>query len=229
MIALNRAPRVSRRRRKIIFPQHFLTYMSGTDLKAGLTAFLKDLHTTMNGLGKKVYVCVEPVTPDGQYYNAYDYRAIGENSDKVILMAHDYQATSMPDNLKAAGFTVTPLTPINEVYYALKAITDPNTGVADLSKIALAVSFNTAQWQLQNNQVINSAPYHPDTASVYTRLIASGTTINYSKQYQNAYATFYNSSSNTQNVVWYEDERSIAAKVDLARMTKRGPRYPPTS
>jgi len=192
--------------------------MSGADLKAGLTAFLKDLRTATNNIGKKVYVCVEPVTSDGQYYNAYDYRAIGESSDKVILMAHDYQATNMPANLMAAGFTTTPLTPINEVYYALKAITDPNTGIEDTSKVSLAISFNTAQWQLQENRVINSTPYHPDTTSVYNRLIDSGTTISYSKQYENAYATFFNSSNNTKNVVWYEDERSIAAKVDLARM-----------
>lgn len=192
--------------------------MTGTELKEGLSAFIKALRTATDGIGKKVYVCVEPVTSDGQYYNAYDYKAIGQYCDKVILMAHDYQTTSMPSNLMAAGFTTTPLTPINEVYYALKAVCDPNTGVQDKSKIALAISFNTAQWQLQDNKVINQTPYHPDTASVYKRLSDSNTTLNYSTKYENAYATFFNSSDNTQNLVWYEDERSINAKVCLARM-----------
>ena len=192
--------------------------ISGAELKAGLTAFLKELRTATDGIGKKVYVCVGPVTSDGQYYNAYDYRAIGDYSDKVILMAHDYQATSMPTDLMAAGFTTTPLTPINEIYYALKAICDPNTGVQDRSKIALAISFGTVQWQLKDNKVINQTPYHPDTSSIYKRLFDANTTLNYSAKYENAYATFYNSSDGTQNVVWYEDERSIAAKVKLARM-----------
>lgn len=192
--------------------------MSGTELKIGFTAFLKELYTAAEGIGKTVYVCVEPATSDGEYYNAYDYRAIGQNCDKVILMAHDYQATSMPSDLMSAGFTATPLTPIYAVYYALEAITDPVTGVQDISKIALAISFNTEQWQLQNDTVINATPYHPDTSSVYNRLIDAGTTINYSQLFQNPYATFYNSSNDTQNIVWYEDERSIEAKIDLARM-----------
>ncbi len=191
--------------------------LSGDALKAGLTSFLKELRTEMNKLGKKIFVCVEPVTQDGSYYNAYDYRSIGEYSDKVILMAHDYQATSMPASLMAEGFTTTPLTPISSVYYALKAISDPNTGVEDISKVALAISINSEQWQVQDGKVINSIPYHPDMAAIYKRLINSGTTTNYSKQYQNAYITF-NSDSNTQNIVWYEDERSITAKLDLARM-----------
>lgn len=192
--------------------------MSGAELKAGLNAFLKDLRTQTSAIGKKVYVCVSPVTSDGHYYNAYDYRTIGEYSDKVILMAHDYQTTSMPANLMSAGFTTTPLSPIGEVYYALKAITDAKTGVQDKSKVALAISFNTAQWQLQDNKVINQMPYHPDTESVYKRLINPGTSIQYAKKYENAYATFYNETNKTQNVVWYEDGRSIAAKVHLARM-----------
>lgn len=190
--------------------------MRGEDLKKGLTAFLKDL--CADAIGKTIYVCVPPVISDGQYYDAYDYRAIGEYSDKVILMAQDYQATSMPSDLMGAGFTATPLTPIDEIYCALRAITDPDTGVQDTDKVALAISFSTEQWKLRDGKVINSTPYHPNTKSVYQRLIDPETTMNYSKLYENPYITFYNSGDDTQNVLWYEDERSIEAKIDLARM-----------
>ncbi|NLE06890.1 MAG: hypothetical protein GX638_19090, partial [Crenarchaeota archaeon] len=159
--------------------------MSGEDLKEGLTAFLKDLHAATDTMEKNVYVCVPPVISDGQYYNAYDYRAIGQYCDKVILMAHDYQTTSMSSEMMDAGFTTTPLTPIAEVYYALKAITDPDTGVQDIEKIALAVSFNTEQWQLSDGKVINSTPYHPYSESVYQRLIDPETKLNYSQLYEN--------------------------------------------
>lgn len=192
--------------------------MSGSDLKAGFTAFLKQLRAATDQLSKSVYVCVHPATADGAYYNAYDYRAIGSSCDRVILMAHDYEAKSLSASLMRAGYTATPLTPIGSVYYALKAITDPNTGVEDKSKVALAVSFNTAQWALQDGSVINSTPYRPGTSSIYARLTDSGTAMHYSDLYQNPYLTFYDGSAKTQNVVWYEDERSIAAKVDLARM-----------
>ena len=192
--------------------------MIGEDLKAGFTEFLKQLRAKTDSLGKTVYVCVPPVTSDGQYFDAYNYKAIGQYSDKVILMAHDYQATSMPSSLMDAGFTTTPLTPISEVYYALKAITDPTTGVQDVGKVALAISFNAEQWQLQDGKVINSTPYHPDTETVYSRLVDPDTIINYSKLYENPYLTFYNSENNTQNVLWYEDERSVSAKIELAHM-----------
>ena len=32
------------------------------------------------------------------------------------------------------------------------------------------------------------------------------------------YASYTNAQDNTQNILWYEDERSIAAKAELARL-----------
>ncbi|MDD4715523.1 MAG: S-layer homology domain-containing protein [Oscillospiraceae bacterium] len=192
--------------------------MRGNDLKAGFTAFLKELSGQTDKLSKTVYVCVPPATADGAYYDAYDFRAIGTFSDKVILMAHDYEAKSLSSSQRNAGFTTTPLTPIAQVYYALKAVTDPNTGVADTGKVALALSFGSAQWSLKNGKVLNAFPYTPDPSAIYTRLKDGGTTMNYSKLYENPYLTFYDSVSGSNNVVWYEDARSVSAKIQLARM-----------
>lgn len=118
--------------------------MSGDALKAGLTAFMKELRTAMNGMGKTVYLCVPPVVSDGQYFNAYDYKALGDLCDKMILMAHDYQATSMAPEMMAAGFTTTPLTPIPEIYHAFAAITDPVTGVSDIGKVRSNIFWSSA-------------------------------------------------------------------------------------
>ena len=52
---------------------------------------------------------------------------------------------------------------------------------------------------------------------MYQRLIDPRTTMNYSTQYDNPYLTFTNESG-IENVLWYEDERSIAAKLGLAKM-----------
>ncbi|MBR0599011.1 S-layer homology domain-containing protein [Sinanaerobacter chloroacetimidivorans] len=192
--------------------------MKGNELKAGLSEFLKELRAEMNKLGKKVYVCVPPATADGYYFDAYDYKTIGQYADKVILMAHDYQATSLTSALMSAGFTTTPVTPVYDVFYALEAITDSKTGVEDRSKIALAMSFNSVQWAMKNGSVTNAGAYRPVPSSIYERLIIEGTTMNYAAKYQNPYITFKNETQGTDNIVWYEDERSVAAKVELARM-----------
>jgi len=42
--------------------------------------------------------------------------------------------------------------------------------------------------------------------------------ISYSERLQNPYASFYDSTDDTLNVIWYEDSRSIQAKIDLAKM-----------
>jgi spore germination protein YaaH len=42
--------------------------------------------------------------------------------------------------------------------------------------------------------------------------------MNYSIKYQNPYITYHNSDDNTDNIGWYEDTRSVDAKMDLARM-----------
>lgn len=61
-------------------------------------------------------------------------------------MAHDYQYTSVPVSYIGTARTESPLTPFNKIYYALAAITDETTGVADRSKIALAISFGSVGW-----------------------------------------------------------------------------------
>ena len=192
--------------------------MKGEDLKQGLNLFLKELRAETDELGLNIYVCVPPVTPDGIYYDAYDYRTIGDCADKVILMAHDYAAGTLSPSLMEAGYTVTPQTPIYNVYYALKAVTDGDTGVADKEKIALALSFGSTEWELEDGKVVNRTAYHPNPAAIYQRLIDPSAEIHYPEAYQNPYITYHDSADNEDYVIWYEDERSIAAKVRLAHM-----------
>ena len=42
--------------------------------------------------------------------------------------------------------------------------------------------------------------------------------ISYSERLQNPYASFYDSSDDTQNVIWYEDSRSVTDRIKLAKM-----------
>ena len=83
---------------------------------------------------------------------------LGEASDHVILMAHDYGTTTLTEVEMKAGITTTPLTPISNVYEALH---EAAVNISDKSKIALQFSFGSLQWQSQNNQVVNSRAYTP--------------------------------------------------------------------
>ncbi|AOY78038.1 glycosyl hydrolase family 18 protein [Clostridium formicaceticum] len=193
--------------------------MKGDLLKKSFNIFLAELRQELDKNNKLLYVAVHPARPSGQaYYDGYDFKAIGEIADKVILMAHDYYARQLTDDEMQRGYTLTPLSPIGEIYYALKSITDKNTGVQDLNKIWVQFSLDAVQWKLKEGKVINKYPYHPSYEAIQQRLITDEVTINYSQQNQNPYATFFDSKDETDNILWYEDSRSIQAKIDLAKM-----------
>jgi len=191
--------------------------MKGEALKAAFSTFLTELSAALKPLGKTLYVTVQPAASDGYYYDAYDFRTIGSLADKVILMAHDYNDTTMPDNLLGSEYYKnTPVTPFASVYYALKAITDENTGVEDVSKITLAVSFSSVGWELENGKLISTESVRPTPATIYTRL-KGGAVMGYSEVYRNPYIT-YTTEEGKNIFLWYEDERSVSDKLELAKL-----------
>lgn len=191
--------------------------MRGEALKSGFNAFLSELSAALKPLGKTLYVAVSPATPDGVYFDGYDYRTIGNIADKVILMAHDYNALSMPDSLIGSEYyRNTPVTPFDKIYYALKAITDENTGVEDKSKIALAISFSSIGWELKDSKIVGTKAVRPAPATIHTRL-KSGAERGYSEIYRNPYIR-YTAEDGKEYFVWYEDERSVEDKIDLAKL-----------
>lgn len=205
--------------------------MRGETLKAAYTDFLTRLKPLLDERGKSLAVAVHPVWRKGlAYYDGYDYRALGELADRVILMAHDYAAKTMDEDMMNAGFTTTPVTPFPDVYYALKSITDPATGVRDKEKIALAISIDSVGWNLMEGYVFNSTPTRFDPPTLYQWLEKEDTEIKYSETYRNPYAAFSSTRTIVSNdihngtkvvtdyVVWYEDARSVRDKIDLAKM-----------
>jgi len=197
--------------------------MKGETLKNNFITFLTELRNKMteNDI-KNLYVAVHPKSQKMGYYDAYDYRSIGDIADRVILMAHDYNAKKLSSQEMSAGdrFIYTPLTPIDEIYYALREITNEDYGVRDPKKVWLQISFSTAQWEVKNGKVVNSTPYTPDYQKIFNRILnpdnMKDVIVNYSEQYENPYITYRNGES--KYIIWYEDSRSIDAKIKLARM-----------
>lgn len=187
--------------------------LKGDTIKLNYVTFLKELDAVLPQ-GKTLYVCVQPDT----WYTGFDYRGIGEAADKVILMAHDYQWTSVPESYVGTGNTDTPVTPIRYIYTALRAITDPETGVADRSKVALAISIAAVAVEVDENGVlVGNTLYTPGPSSVIQWLRDPDTERGWSEDYRNPY--LYCTTEDSRRLrVWYEDARSAMEKVQLAQL-----------
>lgn len=190
--------------------------MKGQVLKQAFNVFLKELREKL-GPDKKIYVTVPPVMSRSKpYYDAYDYRIIGEITDKVILMAHDYAPKLLTDSDMARGAVITPLTPAEEIYHALRSITGINEGVQDKSKIMLQISFNWICWQIKDGKTLNSVPGYYSLNN-FTKLFESSPSLYYSELYKNPYLKVTDDSG-VERVVWYEDSRSVSEKIKMAKM-----------
>lgn len=188
----------------------------GESMREGLTQFLTLLRQKLDTLGKGLYTAVQPVAENG-YFDGYDFRAIGELADKVILMAHDYNATDLSGFVGTEYYRTTAQTPLSAVYVSLRAATDAETGVADRSKLCLALSCSAMAWRISGGKLADASPVRPTTATVYKRLAQDDTVIGWSDTYKNPYAV-YSTEDGSQYFLWYENERSIDEKLTLARL-----------
>lgn len=161
---------------------------------------------------KLLYVAVPPQT----WYKGYDYRALGRVCDKVILMAHDYQWQTAPEENLGTDRTDTPVAPIRLVEQALKEITDPDTGVEDVSKVALAVAFATAGVEVDEaGLLVGTTVYSPSPETLAARLTQPDAQPGWSEEYASPYVYYHNEEGRRYRV-WYEDARSVSAKIRLA-------------
>lgn len=189
--------------------------LRGTELKNNFVLFLNELKAELNSINKTLYVTVQPNIKSGTYFDGYDFKEIGQVADKIIVMAYDYQAKAIPQSVMESGFTTTPVTPFDEVYYALKTITNSKTGVQDKSKIVLGMSMSTVGWNVIDGEITNAKGFTYSYADLLNLIETEGN-VTYSEKYRNPYLTFDSNGGTT--TVWYEDSRSIQDKIKLAEM-----------
>lgn len=186
--------------------------------KQNFTAFLTELSAELNAMGKTLYVCVSPVLNTGAYYDGYDYRAIGDLADKVILMAYGYDTQNLSGFVGTEYYKTAAPAPIDQVYLALKAITDEQTGVADTSKVVLGYSCKNVAWEIDGEGKLTSAlPVYPSNDTVSVRLKQEDTSCGWSTTYGMPYMT-YTTEDGSKYFLWYEDSRSVQLKLDTARL-----------
>ncbi len=197
--------------------------------RENFTRFLVELRAGLDALDKDLYVCVSPVLLGGAWYDGYDYRAIGELADKVILMAYDYEARDM------SGYVGTPIrsgtinnghirawfseasrnAPEGQVFLSLLAITDPESGVADHSKILLGVSSKNVAWEIdEEDRLVGGKPVYLSNESAYEYISQS------LHRYDsgNPYVTFVNPEGR-RYFMWLEDPVENLRSAKLLNVT----------
>ncbi len=183
-----------------------------SDQREDFTSFMAALRAALPR-DQSLYVCVQPDT----WFGGFDYRALGEICDRVILMAHDYQWSSIPDYYLGTTHTYCPVTPFAQVYTALQHVTDPETGVQDRSKLALAISFNTTGFHVdESGALLDTTFYHPGTATIAQRLQQADSLRGWDEESHNPCLEYTVGGEHYK--LWYEDAQSVADKLQLARM-----------
>ncbi|MDK2809582.1 MAG: hypothetical protein PWR27_291 [Petroclostridium sp.] len=196
---------------------------SGEDKKR-FVDFLSELKQELDKKDKELIVSVNPKRqPEQVFYDGYDFKSIGEIADKVILMAHDYEPKKLREEEISyfTSETPTPLAPIKDIYYALKYAVDPQTGIPR-DKLVLQINFGTAQWNFKDGKLENTVPYTLSSYQILKDRMTDGSIkdkqFKYSNTMQSPTFTFTDPNTGVKKVIWYEDYRSVEAKIRMAKI-----------
>ena len=186
--------------------------------KQDLTALLTQLRTELDQLGQTLYVCVPPVLSsgyyDGTWYDGYDYAAIGDLADKVILMAYNYEPRDMSAFVGSTYYRTAATAPMDQVYLGLKALTNE----VDPEKVVLGFSCKNVAWKIdESGKLLSGTPVYPSNDTVSKRLAQGSTEFGWSQEYQQSYA-IYRAEDGSRYFLWYQNERSIQAALHTARL-----------
>ncbi len=164
--------------------------------------FLRNITSQLRPLGYSVTTALAPkisADQEGILYEAHDYRAHGEIVDHVIIMTYEWGYTYGPP------LAVSPINSVRQVLdYAVTEIPP--------EKIFMGIPNYGYDWTL---------PYRPGTMAQTISNVGAvdlarevGAEIKYDETSQAPYFNYYDKNGN-QHVVWFEDARSIDAKLRL--------------
>ena len=171
--------------------------------QVGYADFVYRLRETMNENGYRVSVALAPKTSSyqkGLLYEAMDYHLLGQSANTVFLMTYEWGYTYGPP------LPVAPLPNVRQVLeYALTEIPK--------EKIVLGIPNYGYSWPLPYERGVTKARL---IGNVEANVIAAerGVEIQYDERYQSPF--FYYEIGGRRYEVWFEDVRSIYAKLQLA-------------
>ena len=147
------------------------------------------------GEDRLLYLMVEAPVWQGAAYNGYDYAALSEPADKLVVRVADYGDVS-------EDFPIAPLAPLEEVYYALAELADQ----VDSDCLSLLLTTTGSAWTDGRHTGQASA------AEIEQLLSASQTKDYYSDRYACAYLT----SGSGDTAVWYLNGEAALERARMA-------------
>ncbi|OZU87363.1 sporulation protein [Virgibacillus indicus] len=166
------------------------------------STFLSELGDRLHAAGLLLTIAVPPKTGENiLWYIGYDYGAIGSVVDFMFIMAYDWH------HMASEPGPVAPISAVrNTLKFALKKM--------DSSKVILGIPLYGYNWTL---------PYNPDVSATAISnqdaidlAMKYNAPINYSEEDETP-NFYYVDEAGRNHVVWFEDSRSIAAKMQLVR------------
>jgi len=171
--------------------------------REGYAAFVGNLNGAMSPEGYQVSVALVPKTSAeqrGLLYEGMDYRLLGENADQVLLMTYEWGYTYGPP------MAVAPLNKVREVLdYAVTEI--------PREKILMGIPNYGYDWRLPYERGVSQAELLGNVEAI-RRAAENGAPIQYDETAQSPYFTYMQ--EGITHEVWFEDARSILAKVNTA-------------
>lgn len=166
-------------------------------------AFIRRLRDRLAPMGLPVIVALAPKTYAGQpglLYEAHDYALLGEAADFVLLMTYEWGYTAGPP------MAVAPLPNVRQVLdYAVTEI--------PRQKIYLGIPNYGYDWPLPFREGETRARSISNQEAV-AMAVRYGAEIQYDQTAQSPWFT-YTAADGVSHVVWFEDARSMSAKLRL--------------
>ena len=166
--------------------------------------FVSKLSVALEPYGYQLIVALAPKTSadqPGLLYEAHNYRELGRIADYVLLMTYEWGYTYGPP------MAVAPINKVQEVLnYAITEIPE--------YKINMGMPNYGYDWQLPFEQGVSMARSLSNVQAVQLAL-RTGSTIQYDETAQSPFF-FYSDAQGNRHEVWFEDARSVDAKVNLA-------------
>lgn len=192
---------------------HFdFEYLRPADREAYIN-FLRKAKSRFQKEGWLLSVALAPKTSAGQkgrWYEAHDYKAIGEIADFVVIMTYEWGYSGGPAQ------AVSPIGPVRQVLeYAISEMAP--------GKILMGQNLYGYDWTLPFVQGSTAKALSPQQA--IETAVQYGAPIQYDEKAQAPFF-YYTDEEQKQHEVWFEDARSIQAKFELIRELKlRGMSY----
>lgn len=171
--------------------------------KDAFLSFITDVNTRLNEAGLLTMVALAPKTSGemtGLLYEAHDYPAIGAVADLVLLMTYEWGYTYGPPMATS---------PINNMRTVLRY----GVSVIDTSKILMGIPNYAYDWPLPFVKGETAAESISNQKAI-ERAVQYNVTIQFDETAQSPFY-FYTNAEGIEHVVWFDDVRSMNAKLRL--------------